>query len=169
VQRLAKSEILVLVASGFEEADVSTVTRALRRSGLAVALVGLTAGPVRGAYGVSLMPDWVLSEVETQPPRAVVLPDGVQGIRQLATDPRVHRLLHQVVDQGGYVVALGTSDTVLHHAGVLDMHAPGSENDSGKRRPSRQVLMEGQVIWAQDAEAAQEAARTLASLLGSGT
>ncbi len=168
VQRREKSEILVLVASGFEEADVSAVTRALRRSGLAVALVGLAAGPVRGAYGLSLMPDRSFSEVEAQAPRAVALPGGVQGIRQLATDPRVHRLLHQVVDQGGYVVALSAAAAILRTAGVVHLDKPGSVASPGEQTPSLRVWREGQVIWLQDAAAAQEAAQTLASLLGGG-
>jgi 4-methyl-5(b-hydroxyethyl)-thiazole monophosphate biosynthesis len=168
VQRLEKSGIFILVASGFEETEVSAVTRALRRSGLAVALVGLTAGPVRGAYGVSLMPDRALSEVGIELPRAVVLPNGVQGVRQLATDPRVHRLLHQTVDQGGYVLALGTADIVLHHAGVLDMHTPRSKDSSEEKTPARQVSMAGHVLWAHGTEGTQEAVRTLAALLRPG-
>jgi 4-methyl-5(b-hydroxyethyl)-thiazole monophosphate biosynthesis len=108
-----------LLAPGFEEADVSTVTRTLRRSGFRVAVVGLTAGPVRGAYGLSLAPDWALSEVENERPRAIVLPGAMQAARKLNADPRVHTLLHRVVDQEGYVVAFDTAYTVLRSAGLV--------------------------------------------------
>lgn len=57
-----------------DETDVSRATRALRRTGWPAAVVGLRADTVMGTYGLSLAPDCPLSEVETEVPRAVVLP-----------------------------------------------------------------------------------------------
>lgn len=172
-----------MLAPGFEEADVSTVTRSLRRSGFSVAIVGLTAGPIRGAYGLSLASDRALSEVEMEPPQAVVLPGGVQASRQLSADPRVHLLLRRVVGRGGYVVALDSAYTVLRSAGVLHSDEPQSGNGLGGepgagpahvwpsgtplQAPGR-VVVDGQVIFGRDSDSAQEAALTLASLLGDG-
>lgn len=110
-------QIFVLLAPGFEEADVVRVTRTLRRAGLAVVLVGLAAGPVRGEYGLSLAPDRTLCEVEADAPQAVVLPRGRWGTRQLRADPRVHALLRRVVGRGGYVVALDPAYGPLPGAG----------------------------------------------------
>jgi putative intracellular protease/amidase len=175
-----KSKVLVLVAPGFEEADVSTVTRTLRRSGLSVAVVGLTAGPVRGAYGLSLVPDLTLSEVDIERPRAVVLPGGVQGSRRFNADPRVHLLLRQVAGQGGYVLAIDTAYTVLCSAGALGRGEAGPGNGAGEETGegpalgwrgeavvSERVSVKGPVIFGQDSGAAQEAALALASLLES--
>lgn len=173
--RAIKSKVYVLLAPGFEEADVSTVTRTLRRAGLSVAVVGLTAGPVRGAYGLSVAPDWTLSEVETEQPRAIVLPGAIQAARQLNADPRVHILLRRVADAGGYVMAFDTAYTVLHNAGLLaNGEASGKETArrpvpgwNGEGLPSERVLVEGPVIFGRDSGAAQEAALTLVSLLES--
>jgi 4-methyl-5(b-hydroxyethyl)-thiazole monophosphate biosynthesis len=170
-----ESEVYVLLAPGFEEADVSTVTRTLRRSGFRVAVVGLMAGPVRGAYGLSLAPDWTLSEVEREQPRAIVLPGAIQAARQLNADPRVHILLRRVADQGGYVVAFDAAFTVLRRAGLV---ANGEGGGDGTTRPpvpawhseglpSERLLVEGPVIFCRDSGAAQEAALTLVSLLES--
>ena len=164
-----------MLAPGFEEADVSTVTRTLRRSGFRVAVVGLMAGPVRGAYGLSLAPDWTLSEVETEQPRAIVLPGAIQAARQLNADPRVHILLRRAVDQGGYVVAFDTAYTVLRSAGlVANGEASGEETTRAQvpgwhseGLPSERVLVEGRVIFCRDSGAAHEAALTLVSLLES--
>lgn len=120
MQRSKKGRIFILVAPGFEEADVSAVTRTLRRSGLPVAIVGLAAGPIRGNYGLALKPDVVLSETEAGFPSAVVLPGGIQGARRLNAEPRVHALLRQVISQGGYVMALDAAYVVLRSSGVLD-------------------------------------------------
>jgi 4-methyl-5(b-hydroxyethyl)-thiazole monophosphate biosynthesis len=182
------NKVLVLLARGFEETDVSTVTRALRRAGRSVAVVGLRAGAVQGAYGLSLAPDCPLSEVEMELPRAVVLPGGVQGTRRFAADPRVHRLLRRVIEQGGYVLAIDTAYSILLSAGVLDPGGcrsnggPGEESadrpvfgrgpEMGFLRaadglPSERVLVQGHVIFGRDSGSAQEAALTLASLLES--
>ncbi|MCL7453851.1 MAG: DJ-1/PfpI family protein [Anaerolineae bacterium] len=172
-----------MLAPGFEETEVSTITRLLRRSGHPIALVGLAAGPVRGAYGLSLRPDRVLSEVETASPRAVVLPGGIQASRRLGADPRVHLLVRRVVDQGGYVAALESAYAVLLSAGLLPLGEAQPGNGSRAQpgagpapfwtggvppqSPAR-VELDGQVIFGRDSGAAQEVALTLAWLLEQG-
>jgi hypothetical protein len=154
-----------------------------------VAVVGLTAGPVRGAYGLSLAPDWPLSEVEGDLPQGIVLPGGVQGTRRFAADPRVHNLLRRVTGHGGYVLALDTAYMVVRSAGILDARGPRSNGGPGEgpaegaisgwdsenallvaadHAPSQRVLLESQVVFGRDSGAAQEAALTLAWLLERG-
>jgi 4-methyl-5(b-hydroxyethyl)-thiazole monophosphate biosynthesis len=182
------NNVLILLAAGFEETDVSTVTRALRRAGPSVAVVGLRAGAVRGAYGLSLAPDCPLSEVEMDLPRAVILPGGVQATRRFAADPRVHRLLRRVIEQRGYVLAIDTAYTILRSAGVLDTDGSRSQGRPGEAcsdrpafgwgsekghlgtaegLPAERVLVLGPIIFGRDSGSAQEAALTLAALLES--
>ena len=188
MQKVMKGKVFVLLARGFEEVDVSAVTRILRGSGLSVAVVGLTAGPVRGAYGLSLVPDCALSEVDMELPQATILPGGVQATRRFSAEPRVHTLLRQVISQRGYVMAIDTAHAVLHSAGVLGGREVESGNGSeqegagrpavgwrGKSSPlggieglsSERVRVEGRVILSQGSDSAQEAALTLASMLES--
>jgi 4-methyl-5(b-hydroxyethyl)-thiazole monophosphate biosynthesis len=175
VPRSTRNKVYVLLAPGFEEGDVSTVTRTLRRSGFRVAVVGLTAGSVRGAYGLSLAPDRTLSEVETEHPRAIVLPGAIHAARQLNSDPRVHTLLRRVAGQGGYVVAFDAAYTVLRSAGLVANGEASGEDTAraplprwrSEGLPSERVLVEGPVIFGRDSGAAQEAALTLVSLLES--
>ena len=176
VQKVMKGKVFVLLARGFEEVDVSAVTRILRGSGLSVALVGLTAGPVRGAYGLSLMPDCALSEAGTELPQAAILPGGVQATRRFGAEPRVHTLLRQVASQRGYVMAIETAQAVLRSAGVLGGREVGSGNGPGRAGSglggmegllSERVRVEGRVILSQGSGSAQEAALRLASMLES--
>jgi len=185
-QRVTKGKIVVLLAHGFEEVDVSAVTRILRGSGLSVSVVGLTAGPTRGAYGLSLVADCALSEVDTELPQAAILPGGIQATRRFNAEPRVHALVRQVVEGQGYVMAIDTSRTVLRSAGVLGSRESASCNEAQRGRferpaagwggggspldgleglPCERVRVEGRVILSQGSDAAEEAALTLASML----
>ncbi len=148
------------------------VARTLRRARLPVVLVGLTAGPLRGCYGVSLAPDKTLSEVQAEDAAAVVLPGGSQAARQLNADPRVHSLLRRVMEQGGYLLALDAGYTVLHTAGVLNPSEKtlviGAGTSGWGDAAAGRVVVEGQVIFGRDLGVAQESALTLAALLESG-
>ena len=168
----ARHQILILLAPGFEESDAITVARRLRRAGLPVVLVGLSANPLRGAYGLSLAPDRTLSQVEADTPRAVVLPRGKNAAWQLAGDPRVHALLRRVLAQGGYVVALGLTHAILHDAGAL---GPAGEITTetlsmmwdGESLDGDRATVEGDVIFATAPGGARESALALVSLLQS--
>jgi putative intracellular protease/amidase len=161
-----RGPVLVLLAGGFEEKDVVTVTRTLRRAGLPVKLVGLTAGLVRGAYGLSLLPDATLSEVDAEQPQAIVVPGGLHSSHHLRADPRVHALLGRVVTQGSYVVALASADSVLHQAGVWpERPEPATEGQHRDLSMIDQVRIEGPIMYGPQSGLAQEIARTLASLL----
>jgi 4-methyl-5(b-hydroxyethyl)-thiazole monophosphate biosynthesis len=170
VDRAAQEQILILLAPGFEESDAIAVARRLRQAGLSVVLVGLSANPMRGAYGLSLAPDQTLSQVEADAPRAVVLPRGKAATWQLAGDPRVHALLHRVLARGGYVVALGLTYTILQSAGAL---APAGEVVTetlsmlwdGEGLDGDRTAVEGQVVFSEAAGSTRQSAWALVSLL----
>jgi putative intracellular protease/amidase len=151
--------VLVLLAPGFEEADVVTITRTLRRAGIAVALVGLTAGPIRGNYGLALASDRTLNEIELDVPAAVVLPGGTSSATHMAGDPRVHALLRRVVEAGAYVFALPPTFSVLKTAGILPAIKPSL-------LPADQVLVDGRLVLVPPGFPPQISANTLLGLLG---
>jgi len=160
------------VAPGFEEGDVVAVTRILRQRGYSVVLVGLRAGPIRGCYGLAIDTDRTLSEAEPEPPLAVILPGGVQAARQLNGDPRVHSLLHKVIEHHGYVVALDTGNSVLRAAGILKNEEASPVEDLGPSSPKwleERLIVDGQIIRAWDAQAATECAVVLVLRLDRGT
>jgi len=170
MQRTRKGSIFILLAPGFEEYDVVVVARTLRGRGLPVAMVGLTAGPIRGRYGMAMATDKTLSETEAEQPLAVILPGGIEGTRQLNGDPRVHYLLRRATEQRAYVVALEPGETVLRTAGIVnDVESRAKEDvsDSSGGRPDERALVDGPLIWGRGAGAAEESALVLASLLES--
>jgi hypothetical protein len=61
----------------------------------------------------------------------VILPEGRQGLARLEIDPRVHRLLHQVVAQQGQIVTGREGIQVIRMAGIWD-GKPGETNSGHK-------------------------------------
>lgn len=113
---------LVLVADGFEETEVVVVISSLRQAGLCVKSVGLTSGPVSSIHGVQLMPDLTLADLdrfaETTFISMVILPGGRQSISRLEADPRVHKLLRQIVAQQGQIAISPEGSQVLRAVAV---------------------------------------------------
>lgn len=100
--------ILIIIADGFEETETVAWLSALRQAGLCVKSVGLTSGLIGGAHGIWLMPDLAFTHLtallNTTVISLVILPGGEQSLARLEADPRVYRLLRQVVEQGGQIV-----------------------------------------------------------------
>jgi hypothetical protein len=111
---------LVIVADGFEEIEVMVFLSLLRQAGLCVKSVSLTSGLVGGAHGVWVMPDLTLADLDrlTTTFNAVILPEGRHSLAKLEADPRVHRLLRQVVAQQGQIVTTQDGLRVTRAAAV---------------------------------------------------
>lgn len=112
---------LVLIADGFNEIETIVMLSILRQAGLCAKGVGLTSGLCRGAHGILVMPDCTLTNLSHTVRGAtvslVILPGGMSCVSRLEADPRVHKLLGQVVAAHGSIVAdeygLGLLKTAL--------------------------------------------------------
>lgn len=100
--------ILIIIADGFDELETIIWLSKLRQAGLSVKSVGLTNGLVGGIHGIWLMPDLTFADLDhllkTTAINLVVLPGGGQSLGRLEADPRVHKLLRQVIAQQGQIV-----------------------------------------------------------------
>ena len=97
-----------MIADGFAETEAIGMLCALRKAGLCAKYVGLTNGLINGVHGISIMPDFALADLERaldiESLNLVILPGGERHLASLEVDPRVHRLLWQVVVQQGIIV-----------------------------------------------------------------
>lgn len=123
---------LLIIADGFEEAETLVLLSALRQAGLCIKSVGLTNGLVSGAHGVWLMPDLALADLNRlmhmAAIRLIILPEGRQSLARLEADPRIHRLLRQVVAQHGQV-ATSSEGLRVPRAAALWVNEPGAADD----------------------------------------
>jgi 4-methyl-5(b-hydroxyethyl)-thiazole monophosphate biosynthesis len=114
------ARVLVPLAQGCEELEAVTVIDLLRRADIEVVSAGLEDGPVTASRGTRLIPDTTLEAVQDEEFDMMVLPGGMPGAEHLDQDPRVHRLLRRLADQGRYTAAICAAPKVLANAGLLE-------------------------------------------------
>lgn len=106
---IKRAKIIVLLADGFDEAAIGVILTTLREAGLAVKLVGLRAGAVRGSHGMAIVTDSSLDKLlnSTWPILALILPTGPAHLDRLQSDPRVRALLQCLVADKTQLIGLG--------------------------------------------------------------
>jgi len=70
---------LIILAEGFEELEATAPITILRRAQVEVTSAGLIPGPVKGARGVTIVPDTSLDKVEKESFDVVLMPAGFRG------------------------------------------------------------------------------------------
>ncbi len=113
------NKILIVLASGFEEAAIVYCLDHMREAGLPISLVGLSAGILKGLHGLAVRPDVSLDQLSPDAAyRGVIVPGGQQCISALLTDPRFHRLLDTTLQHEGFVAAMATAVPLLSQYGI---------------------------------------------------
>jgi 4-methyl-5(b-hydroxyethyl)-thiazole monophosphate biosynthesis len=91
----------------------------LRRAGIGVVTAGLDDKPVRASRGMTLVPDVTLDDALTQTYDMVVLPGGLPGADNLNKDPRIQKLVAEMLDSNRFTAAICAAPKVLASAGRL--------------------------------------------------
>jgi protein deglycase len=142
-------QAFILLAAGFDATSIIFTLDQLRRASFDVRLISLQRGLVQSSHGLWVKPDDSLETADlSQLPHLVILPDGEQCATMLLRDPRVHRLLKQVVTQQGVVAALPASELWLHRLSVMSQipmkqfvgKPPGSGNGRGMTAFAEQLV-----------------------------
>lgn len=164
--------ILVLLAEGFEEIEALTPVDMLRRDGREVFTVSLSSSErsVKGAHGISVEADLLISEVDADACELLLLPGGMPGTKNLATSPAVPSLLSTVWKRGGYLAAICAAPTVLAKYGYLEGRRatcfPGFESEmKGACVTDLPVVTDGRITTAKDMTEALSFSTTLLTLL----
>lgn len=114
------ADILVILASGFEEIEATAPSDIWRRLGFKVTIAGLDDMQITGAHGIVVESDALLDEVKELDFDAVFLPGGMPGSTNLRDDERVCALVAKMAAAGKVVSAICAAPMVLSKCGVLN-------------------------------------------------
>lgn len=115
------ASVLIPLASGFEELEAVTIIDLLRRAQIEVIVAGISgSGPATGSRGTTIVPDAAMEDVMSHSFDMITLPGGLPGTDNLDNDPRIHRLLQSMQEQGRYTTAICAAPRVLANAGILN-------------------------------------------------
>lgn len=167
---MTSPSVYILLADGFEEIEAITPADILRRMELDVVLVGVSAKQVRGSHGIELTVDRTLNQLKDQTPRAVLLPGGMPGTKNLDASKAVGELVLRTASDGGIVGAICAAPMVLGRLGLLQGRRatcfPGFEEHlAGAKKCGESVVIDGGIVTASGAGVAADFGFAVGALL----
>ena len=142
----------ILFAPGYEEVEALTAVDLLRRAGVTCDIISLDgSAAVTGSHGITVGADRGFDAADLSDYDGLVLPGGLKGTQNLASDGRVLTLLREFADAGKLTAAICAAPTVLGKAGVLKgkraVCYPGMEDQlTGAVIGEEAVVTDGAVI-----------------------
>lgn len=162
----------VFLAEGFEDIEAIAPVDILRRGGVEVALVSITAErEVTSAHGVRFVADTTIAEIDWTQADALFLPGGLPGATNLDACQPLREGLLRHAQSGRLVAAICAAPMVLGHLGLLEGKKatcyPGFENElKGADATGALVERDGQVLTGKGPGAAMAFGYALLEALG---
>ena len=163
-------KVLITLAPGFEEIESITVVDILRRAGARVDVAGTEPGPLEGSRGVKVVPDMLVSEVESGDYDLVVVPGGQPGVTHLQENERVLAIIREMKRDDKKIAAICAAPLVLQSAGVLGKdistsHPSVREKLNEVQYSEDRVVVDGNLITSRSPGTAMEFAMKLVEVL----
>lgn len=112
-------QVLLPLATGFEEIEAVSVVDILRRAGVNVVLAALEDLHVKGAHGIEIKADVHFCDIKPDSFDMVVLPGGMPGAVHLAESAPLQALLKDFDAKRKAIAAICAAPLALKSAGVL--------------------------------------------------
>ena len=157
--------VLVPLAQGCEELEAVTIIDILRRAEITVVTAGLDDKPVTASRGVVLVADTTLDDALKQSFDMIILPGGLTGTDNLDRDPRIHKILQDMQQQGKYTAAICAAPKVLANAGLLENKSATSYPGILENVSDASVVKDGLIITSKGPATAMEFALELIEIL----
>lgn len=164
-------QVVVVLATGFEEIEAATPIDVLRRAGVDVVVAGVGSTAVQGAHGVTYQCDTALEDILSTP-RAIVLPGGLPGSENLGKSDAVKQMALKVNENGGICAAICAAPAfTLAKFGVLNDRTatcyPSFEKefDPSTKHSEDRVVVDGNIITSQGPGTSLEFSLKLAAML----
>ncbi len=113
------ANVLVPLATGFEEIEAVSIIDVLRRAGIGVVTASLGDREVTGANGITIIAYNELRYVDESEFDMIALPGGHDGAVSLKESPRVQEILKKFDSQKRLIGAICAAPMALAEAGVL--------------------------------------------------
>ncbi len=84
--------VLMILAEGFEDVEAIAPIDVLNRAGVEVTIASLSAGPVKAAYGTTIVPHKMIDQIGDTLYDGVIFPGGRRNAQALAAHPRVREI-----------------------------------------------------------------------------
>ncbi|MGL5683074.1 MAG: DJ-1 family glyoxalase III [Marinifilaceae bacterium] len=119
-------QTFLFLADGFEEIEALAVVDILRRGNVNIETVSITSSmDVKGAHGISVKADRLLSDITTQEAECLILPGGMPGAQHLCDCPDLVAYVQRHVSAGRLTAAICAAPALV--LGKIDfgksMHA----------------------------------------------
>mgnify|MGYP002534821944 FL=1 len=115
------SEVVVLLADGFEEIEGLTVVDVIRRAGISLTTVSIMKQEqVTGAHQIQVKADCLWEKTDFSDTKMVVLPGGLGGMQNLEAHEGVRELLQKFAKEQRYIGAICAAPTILGRMGLLE-------------------------------------------------
>jgi len=113
------SNVLVLLANGFEEIEAISIVDVLRRAGIAVTLAGIETMQAIGAHKIYVKADRLLEGLSADDFDMIILPGGVVATEVLTLNSNVQQILKDFEAKNLLIGAICAAPLALDKAGVL--------------------------------------------------
>ncbi len=114
------SKVLVVISTGFEEIEATSIIGILRRADIEVVIATINDILTVGASGIVMQANRYLNDIKNiEEFDMVVLPGGAQNTQNLVLSSSVKNILKQMKNKNKYIGAICAAPYVLHEAEVL--------------------------------------------------
>lgn len=116
-----KHHSFIFLAEGFEEIEALTVVDVMRRAGMDIKTVAVTAAKeVTGAHGIKVTADLTFKEADFSDTEWLIIPGGMPGASNLASFEPLCELLRIHAPKGKVAAICAAPAVVLAPLGILD-------------------------------------------------
>ncbi|MBE5997668.1 MAG: DJ-1/PfpI family protein [Lachnospiraceae bacterium] len=142
----------IMIANGCEEIEALTAVDLLRRAGIGIDMVSITAQKnVKGSHGICFETDLTIEEFDPDAYDGVILPGGMPGTKNLGESAKVTETVRSFREQGKLTAAICAAPTVFGACGILEGRKaacyPGLEDKlTGADVKYDDVVKDGSVI-----------------------
>ncbi|MGM0599190.1 MAG: DJ-1 family glyoxalase III [Candidatus Rifleibacteriota bacterium] len=161
-------KVIVFMAEGFEEMELTISVDILRRAGLDVKACTIKdeLTSVKGSRGILMQPDVRIDEIDINSFDAIVLPGGLEGTKNLGESEKVLQIVKEAAQQNKLVAAICAAPVVLVKAGLasgrtLTSHPAAQEHMVGVNYSEDRVCKDGNIVTSRAAGTAFEFAFAL--------